>query len=218
MLFTLRRTFYQIIFAIITHTILLPFAFSGHTNHKTKYNTALKLKDDIVKYKTAWCNVRMARYDWKKILSPCGSHIAWHDRNWKNIQHTDARKSRIKNVQIKPAGFFSKFIIHSVTVHGMSKAFGGDSWRVDIRGPASMAAQIFDRNDGTYEVVFLPMEPGLYKASVVLDYSLCNGMKDPPLDWFRRGTCRQSLKTRVRFSHHYRKGLTTDSDRTRPLY
>ena len=28
------------------------------------------------------------------------------------------------------------------------------------------------------------MEPGIYQLSVYMDYSLCDGFKDPPCDWF----------------------------------
>ncbi|KAJ7374433.1 hypothetical protein OS493_007539 [Desmophyllum pertusum] len=31
------------------------------------------------------------------------------------------------------------------------------------------------------------MEPGVYKLLIYLDYSLCDGFKDPPLDWFIKG-------------------------------
>ena len=28
------------------------------------------------------------------------------------------------------------------------------------------------------------MKPGIYQLSISLDYSLCDGFKDPPRDWF----------------------------------
>ncbi|KAJ7369256.1 hypothetical protein OS493_040236 [Desmophyllum pertusum] len=31
------------------------------------------------------------------------------------------------------------------------------------------------------------MEPGVYQLSIYLDYSLCDGFKDPPRDWFIKG-------------------------------
>ena len=31
------------------------------------------------------------------------------------------------------------------------------------------------------------LEPGKYDVEVVLEYSLCDGYKDPPKDWFIEG-------------------------------
>ena len=85
-------------------------------------------------------------------------------------------------------GEFSRFYIQSVTSNGYLKKTGGDSWRVYIRqGPASLAPMVIDHDDGTYEVMFLAMEPGNYSAQVFLDYTLCDGFRDPPEDWFIKG-------------------------------
>lgn len=172
-------------YTILAKTVFLALILTVCRSHKVKIATGSK--KDLIRFKITWCNVRTARYDWKQILSPCGSRIAWSNINWNRKLHTDAEKSHVQRIEIKPAGFFSRFSIQSVSLNGKTKEIGGDSWRVFIRGPSSMAAQVFDKNNGTYEVVFLPMEPGNYEATIVLDYSLCNGMKDPPLDWFKRG-------------------------------
>jgi len=36
----------------------------------------------------------------------------------------------------------------------------------------------------TYEFVFLITEPGNYQVEAILDHSLCDGLRDPPSDWF----------------------------------
>lgn len=70
----------------------------------------------------------------------------------------------------------------------MLKTFGGDAWRVYIRqGPSSLAPQVWDHGNGLYEVVFLAMEPGDYSAQITLDFTLCDGLRDPPVDWFVKG-------------------------------
>ena len=75
-----------------------------------------------------------------------------------------------------------------MTSRGSSKTFGGDSWRVYIRkGPSSLAPVVFDLNNGLYEVLFLVLEPGSYTAQVWLDYTLCDGVREPPDDWFIKG-------------------------------
>lgn len=86
------------------------------------------------------------------------------------------------------SGEFSRFFIQSVTSDGNLKRTGGDSWRVYIRqGPASLAPMVTDNDDGTHEVMFLALEPGNYSAQVFLDYTLCDGFRDPPEDWFIKG-------------------------------
>ena len=170
----------------LSKVVLFLLVLHVQSKHKAKFVTCLK--KDIIDFKSTWCKVRTARYDWKRILAPCLSFAAWNKNCLNANLHTDAKKSFIKNKHIKAAGFFSRFLIQSVLLNGTRKTFGGDSWRVYIHGPSTMSAQVFDKNDGTYEIVFLPLEPGNYEATILLDYSLCNGLKDPPYDWFRRGT------------------------------
>ena len=86
-------------------------------------------------------------------------------------------------------GHFSRFFIQSVTSDGIYKNFGGDAWRVYIRqGPASLTPQVWDYDNGMYEVVFLVMEPGTYSAQITLDFTLCDGLREPPVDWFIKGS------------------------------
>lgn len=47
---------------------------------------------------------------------------------------------------------------------------------------------VTDHNDGTYEVMFLAVEPGHYSAQVFLDFTLCDGFRDPPEDWYIKGS------------------------------
>ena len=64
----------------------------------------------------------------------------------------------------------------------------GDAWRVYIRqGPASLSPQVWDHHKGMYEVVFLVMKPGDYSAQITLDFTLYDGLREPPVDWFIKG-------------------------------
>ena len=96
-------------------------------------------------------------------------------------------QSEIFDIQLRPAGEYSRFFVQSRTQNGQRKTHGGDSWRVYLDGPSHLAGTVFDRNNGVYEVLFLIMEPGIYKVHMILDYSLCKGLMDPPIDWFRNG-------------------------------
>ena len=76
-----------------------------------------------------------------------------------------------------------------MTKSGQLKETGGDSWRVHIRqGPASLTPIVVDHNDGTYEVLFLALEPGNYSVQAILDFTLCDGFRDPPEDWYIKGS------------------------------
>ena len=56
-----------------------------------------------------------------------------------------------------------------------------------LRGPAAVHATVFDNNDGSYEAMALLVEPGKYSVQATLEYTLCDGLKDPPENWFRVG-------------------------------
>ena len=75
-------------------------------------------------------------------------------------------------------------MIESRTGGGARKKVGGDSWRVHLRGPSSPVTTVFDNQNGTYEVAFLLFEPGLYRIQAYLEHSICNGLKEPPDNWF----------------------------------
>ena len=81
------------------------------------------------------------------------------------------------------AGGFSKVFIQSKTSDNRTKVIGGDTWSVYVRGPSSVAATVFDHNNGTYEALFLITE----QLMLYPDYSLCDGFKDPSRDWFITG-------------------------------
>ncbi|XP_032232379.2 uncharacterized protein LOC116614911 isoform X2 [Nematostella vectensis] len=138
---------------------------------------------------THWCRQREARVDWKTIIKPCTQYFTENaDEFRKHMERfkTSAEDSSIVKFDIRPAKEFSRFIIQSRTSTGLRKAFGGDAWRVALVGPSSVAATVLDMNDGTYEALVLLVEPGRYEIKATLDYSLCDGLRDPPIDWFKR--------------------------------
>ena len=90
--------------------------------------------------------------------------------------------------KMAPAGQFSHIRIESRDKLGNPKEYGGDSWRVMMRSDeATVAADVADLNNGTYEAFALIMEPGIYTLDIRLDYTLCDGFRDPPVEWFHKG-------------------------------
>ncbi|XP_031560249.1 uncharacterized protein LOC116296381 isoform X2 [Actinia tenebrosa] len=173
-----RNLFVFIIFLVITVAIFRKLFLP-------KYSDNPKIEN----FMRDWCRVRKASVDWEGILRPCDGMTAW-DTNAKGLrqdQRTDPDSSLISLWDIRPAGEFSKFSIQSKTAKGEVKRIGGDSWRVHLIGPSSVAGTSFDHTNGTYEVLFLVTVPGVYAVDVVLEYSLCDGYTDPPPNWFKTG-------------------------------
>ena len=140
-------------------------------------------------FRREWLRQRRARVDWQEILKPCHDNTAWGQvkDGWGKLNRSDANTSDIILKDIRPAGEFSKIFIQSRTSDNRTKAIGGDTWRVYVRGPSSVVVTVFDHNNGTYEALFLITEPGVYQVIIYLDYSLCDGFRDPPRDWFVKG-------------------------------
>ena len=140
-------------------------------------------------FRRDWFRQHRARVDWKSILKPCINNTQWGvvKKYWGKENRSSARTSQVVYQDIRPAGEFSKIFIQSKTVDNRTKLIGGDSWRVHLYGPSSLGATVFDHENGTYEILFLIMEPGNYEVIIYLDFSLCDGLKEPPADWFVKG-------------------------------
>jgi len=90
-------------------------------------------------------------------------------------------------LDIGPAGQFSRVLIESYSLMDTRKTIGGDTWRVLVRGEKSVPVTVVDNMDGTYEASFLIRDPGFYQIVLFLEYTLCDGIKDPPPRWFNKG-------------------------------
>lgn len=146
-------------------------------------------------FKVNWCRQRKWRLDWRSLKKPC-QDLRYRRLTGKQYQafSTSLSLSEIFEVEIRPAGEYSRFFVQSRTHNAQKKTIGGDSWRVYLEGPSYLAGTVFDHNDGTYEVLFLIKEPGVYKINMILDYTLCDGLIDPPIDWFQNAHCSGNLK------------------------
>lgn len=145
-------------------------------------------QDSYQQFEKNWCRERMLRTDWRTYTHSCPCYARhWAYEIWSEDFKTHPNLSYISAAEINPAGHFSKVYIQSVTVLNRTKTFGGDAWRMRVNGRADLSATVHDMENGTYQAVFLPMEPGTYYLQIVLDYTLCHGLKNPPPDWFRKG-------------------------------
>ena len=130
------------------------------------------------------------RFDWKAILEPCKSDLNWKpskSRHNAAQKRTSAKDCILSDYEINPSGYYSKFVLQTRTVDGTDKNIGGDYWRARLTGPASQSGFVRDLMNGKYEIWFLIAEPGNYELNLLLEHSLCDGLRDPPLGWFERG-------------------------------
>ena len=181
-IFVLRRAFFLFWALTVTLFVYLKWYFPLYLTSTVNRNSLLDFRKD-------WCRVRRFATDWEQLRSTCegNAKFGMNMPGWGIQNRTDPTKSFITVMDIKPAGEFSRFSIQSQTHNGQPKTIGGDDWRVLIWGPSVFAPTVIDHGNGTYEVLFLILEPGTYFASIVLDYSLCDGMKNPPDYWFMIG-------------------------------
>ena len=181
-LFLVRRAFCVYWAIVVTLFIYLKLYFPLYLTSTVSRNTLEEFRHD-------WCLVRSLRTDWKRLLKPCEGNTAWGSSvpGFGIENQTSAEMSYISLMTIRPVGEFSRFSIQSQTADGVPRLSGGDAWRVRVRGPSVFAPTVLDHENGTYEVMFLVLEPGKYRAEVFLDYSLCNGLKEPPDHWFMVG-------------------------------
>ncbi|XP_065057947.1 uncharacterized protein LOC135685803 isoform X2 [Rhopilema esculentum] len=149
----------------------------------------VQLQKSHFKFLNDWSSENEARYNWQSLLLPCERETVWQKTKewWKKKNRTDPLKSFVSLWEIHPAGQFSRFFIQSQNSQGELKGRGGDGWRAHICGPACLNPSIRDFGNGTYEIKFLALESGKYRAKIYLDYTLCDGLKDPPEDWFIKG-------------------------------
>lgn len=149
-------------------------------------NPKLEALEDFQIFMKDWCRVRQARSNIESVLGPCKKQIKWTYEQ--SGIRTNASTSFVSHWHLKPAGQFSRFFIQAVSSERNLKTAGGDWWRILIHSPvASLRPTVFDLGNGSYEVVFLIVEPGIYHVDITLDYTLCDGFRDPPKDWFILG-------------------------------
>ncbi|XP_031569462.1 uncharacterized protein LOC116303964 [Actinia tenebrosa] len=148
--------------------------------------------DVFQNFKTDWCRQRKLRVDWTNLLNPCLKDFNSGSNSYRQSidgLKTIVENSKINKLEVRPAGEFSRFFIQTYTSKNQKKTIGGDAWRIMLIGPSTLSATVFDHNDGTYEALFLVLEPGKYHVVATLDYTLCDGLRDPPIEWFQNTHC-----------------------------
>ena len=129
-------------------------------------------------------------FNWRRILADCQNDSVWLNepaRTKRRALRTLANKTEIIFQHLNSYGECSTIVMQTYTASGRKKKVGGDSWRATLRGTVSKLVFVFDKLDGTYELQFRIFEPGNYSVDLVLEHSICDGLKDPPFGWFAKG-------------------------------
>jgi len=164
----------------------------GNLRSNWKYDTDKNVSDSIDNYIfPKICDEPTV----EQLLRPCKQFLGWDKRqkkgnNWLLRTHTknslvtvSIYKSVLTNLHV------GKVYIETFDRRGSKKKQGGDSWRSIITGrEQQVSVQLNDLSDGSYQGWFLLLYPGQFALEIVLENSLCEGITDPPLDWFQRGT------------------------------
>jgi hypothetical protein len=158
---------------------------SGHVRIRKSHLTFAESRERFMLF---WSMHRSRRMDYKRILGPCKHLMKWKAKYPNKTPYTiSSANHSYATLDIQPAGQYSTIKIDSYSRKNTKKRVGGDSWRIHVQGPASVPVVVTDSSNGTYEASFLLITPGVYKVTIYLDYTLCDGYKDPPEGWFIKG-------------------------------
>lgn len=156
-----------------------------------EYNALSKreLNEIKLRFLADWSEVMRLRLDFTQVSGKC--NLTWTKQEgypWhKKLERTDTEKSYISLMEIRPSREFSRIILRTQFINGSLKTKGGDYWRVFVRGKSAIPVIKTDFGNGSYQFKFLPLYSGTYHIEISLEYTLCDGVKEPPPDWFRRG-------------------------------
>jgi len=150
------------------------------------YDTNSQASQWVDTFQKTLCHDRWAQMDWQSILRPCRYNLEFGKNKYEEKQKTSPKWSHTLGLHFKKTGEFSRIGIQSRTGDGHNKNTGGDTWRVFIRGADRITPFVSDLNNGVYEAKFIALNPGFYKAEVILQSTLCQAFKDPPQDWLKR--------------------------------
>ena len=138
------------------------------------------MNDDEADFLRIWAREQRMQLDVGELLGSCKKCLENHCKNFDPYQKTDVKSSYISGKIIEASGDFSRVFIKTRNGSGVYRSTGGDGWQVYLKGPSILTASVFDLGNGTYEAVFLPVVPGVYKLYAKLIYTACIGIKKPP--------------------------------------
>jgi len=152
----------------------------NYMNHESTIN--------IKHFKSEYIQRQLTPLSLEQISSPCMNRIDWVKRLRDRKNLTYAPNTVVKLEKISKNETY-KIELYTYDKIGKNKTFGGDSWLVKIKSDiTSFSIDLSDNLDGSYTSYFSLPQAGTYGVYIILEYSLCEGLLDPPLDFFKTGT------------------------------
>ena len=95
-------------FCLIVSVIIIAHQYFNYKHPTTtSYHrdaSAYRMPRDDESFLSDWCRLQRWRVDWEGLVSNCRHKMAWKDREINPINRTDAKKSFISRLEIKPQG------------------------------------------------------------------------------------------------------------------
>ena len=133
--------------------------------------------------------------DYTKLVTPCLGQMKWTDRSNVKTRTSSVKYSTVK-ITVRPYPYVSSVKIKTRDDLNRLKYSGGDYWDVKVINGNTREKKLMvniemeDLNNGSYIGYFMlpkKKKEDTYKVVCNLEYSQCNGIRDPPLDWFIKG-------------------------------
>jgi len=128
----------------------------------------------------------------KLLIKPCQGYTKWNDRQRNHSLFRTKTNNSFVTVNIYKSLsaklYIGRIDIETYDRRGIKKRQGGDSWRAIVNGTEQqLSVEITDLSNGSYRGWFSLLYPGEFSLNLALEHSLCEGITDPPFDWFKKG-------------------------------
>ena len=123
---------------------------------------------------------------WKQLLASCDEKMFFQKHfNMSNITSTEESEPELLR-SVNKTSLHLK--LYSKNKRKEYKTVGGDFWKVTVYNKyVSFVVDMIDNNDGSYEAVIKSDREGEYNIKLVLFFSDCEGLMDPPSNYFKIG-------------------------------
>ena len=141
---------------------------------------------------------------WFEHITTCKDLLKWNNRNLDKLQRTSVMHSSVNVFKGDKHGIPNMIHIITYTSDNKTKTQGGDYFRIFLVEKSKqfkMNINLVDLNNGEYSGLFYVPELGNFEIHIILEYSVCEGLTDPPEDWFRKGKFSSCVDLEARQNH-----------------
>ena len=96
-------------FCLIVSVVIIAHQYFNYKHPTTRsYHrnaSTYRMPRDDESFLSDWCLLQRSRVDWEGLVSSCRHKMAWKDREMNFTNRTDAKKSFISRLELKPQGY-----------------------------------------------------------------------------------------------------------------